>query len=129
MKDRSRTGSPTIRAALAAFAVLLNTLMPGGWALAAAPADPPAGGMMLCLAGGGTAIVPAAPDRSRVPSPEYQGHCPVCPVPTASIPPSPSGNGAIHFIQHVRIKALRADTPLPTGLRYPATEYPRGPPA
>tara|TARA_R110000787_G_scaffold35147_8_gene90572 strand:- start:157 stop:546 length:390 start_codon:yes stop_codon:yes gene_type:complete len=129
MTDRPRNASPTLRAALAAFAVLLNILAPGGWALAAAPADPLAGGVILCLAGGGTAIVPAAPDPSRAPSPENRGHCPVCPVPTASIPPSPSGNGFVHFIQHVRIKAFRADTPLPTGLRYPATEYPRGPPA
>jgi len=129
MKDRSRDGWPTLRAALAAFAVLLNILMPGGWALAAAPADPLAGGVILCLASGGTTTAPAAPDRSRAPSPENRGHCPVCPVPAASMLPPPFDNASASPVRYARITDVRADILPPPNSRHPATRYPRGPPA
>lgn len=129
MNYRSQDRSPILRAALAAFAVFLNILVPGGWALAAPIADPLAGGVILCLAGGGTMVAPAAPDPSRPTSPEKPGHCAVCPLPTASIPPKLDAAEPARPVQYIPVTIFPADAPTLVGYLHPGMTYPRGPPA
>ncbi len=79
--------TPSARTLLALLAVLLNTLLPVGWSMAA-PTGNPIGDSVLCLASGGTVTAPATGEDIPADSTATGGHCKICPLPLANALPS-----------------------------------------
>jgi hypothetical protein len=78
---------PTLRAFFAILAVLLNTLLPAGWAVAE-PAAATHGNIVYCLATGGTMTAPLPGTGSPVEQGDLGEHCKICPLPLATALPS-----------------------------------------
>ena len=88
---RGVAARPRLRAALAAFAILVNAALPAGWERAFAGADPLGDSHAICLAGGGIIQEIPPPEGAPDSTPEGSLHCHACllPAPVGAAAPAP----------------------------------------